>query len=61
MSRTARSIDTSIEVIKIPENLISRGAFAAVEKADYVFGCLDNDGARFVLNDVTTDLLAEGE
>jgi molybdopterin/thiamine biosynthesis adenylyltransferase len=53
-SRMVRNIDSSIEVCKIPDGLISVDAFSAVRKADYVFGCLDNDGPRFVLNDVAT-------
>jgi molybdopterin/thiamine biosynthesis adenylyltransferase len=53
-SRMMRSIDPSIDVFEVPHSLMSSGAFSAVRKADYVFGCLDNDGPRFVLNDVTT-------
>ena len=37
---------------KIPERLESKAAFAAIENSDFVFGCLDCDGARFVLNEV---------
>jgi molybdopterin-synthase adenylyltransferase len=52
--RLALSIDPSIKVVAIPNSLISAGAFSAVRNADYVFGCLDSDGPRFVLNDVST-------
>jgi molybdopterin/thiamine biosynthesis adenylyltransferase len=53
-SRLARSIDPSIKVVTVPDGLISPGAFSAIRNADYVFGCLDSDGPRFVLNDVST-------
>jgi molybdopterin/thiamine biosynthesis adenylyltransferase len=53
-SRTARGIDPLIEIIKVPDSLMSPNAFSVVQNADYVFGCLDEDGPRFVLNDVST-------
>jgi len=39
-------------VEKIPSSLISEGAYQAVIRADYVFGCLDSEGARLVLNEL---------
>lgn len=62
--------DSSIEMID--DSIVSETAFNAVKRADSVFGCLDNDGARLVLNELTsaydvpyfdlaTDILVEGE
>jgi hypothetical protein len=51
--RTVASIDPNIQVTRIPKSLISDDAFAAVLAADYVFGCLDSEGLRLVLNELT--------
>ncbi len=51
--RTAVGIDPVIKVVKIPASLVSDAAFAAVIAADYVFGCLDSEGARLVLTELT--------
>ncbi len=51
--RTAKDIDPAIRVVKILESLVSDEAFAAVIAADYVFGCLDSEGARLVLTELT--------
>lgn len=40
-----------IKVDVIADRLESRGALEAVRATDYVFGCLDQDGARFILNE----------
>lgn len=50
--RTINAIDPAIHVEKIPDSVISERAFAAVIAADYVFGCLDSEGARLVLNEL---------
>jgi len=50
--RTIKAIDPQIRVDKIPASLISDDAFAAVMAADYVFGCLDSEGLRLVLNEL---------
>lgn len=50
--RTVKAIDPDIHVEKIPESLVSEAAFAAVIGADYVFGCLDSEGLRLVLNEL---------
>jgi molybdopterin/thiamine biosynthesis adenylyltransferase len=49
-ARLAKEIDPSIKTDPIPENLLSRRAFEAVRRADWVFGCFDHDGPRAVLN-----------
>jgi molybdopterin/thiamine biosynthesis adenylyltransferase len=47
-------IDPSIAVTKVEDSLFSEEAFAAVRAAGYVFGCLDDDGPRLVLNELCT-------
>ncbi len=50
--RLVEAIDPSIETVPIQKDLISREGFEAVRKADYVFGCIDNDGPRLVLTEL---------
>lgn len=50
--RTAKLIDPGIQVTKVADSLVSDDGFAAVTAADYVFGCLDSEGARLVLNEL---------
>jgi tRNA A37 threonylcarbamoyladenosine dehydratase len=50
--RTVKAIDGSIVVDKVFDSLVSEQGFAAVIAADYVFGCLDSEGARLVLTEV---------
>jgi hypothetical protein len=42
-------IQPGAEVHRIPKTLLSREAFNAIRGADFVFGCVDNDGVRLVL------------
>jgi molybdopterin/thiamine biosynthesis adenylyltransferase len=50
--RLAKEIDPGIQVDKIPQSLRSEPAFEAVINVEYVFGCLDNEGARLILNEL---------
>jgi len=50
--RTATLIDPGVHVDKVPDSLVSEDAFADVIGSDYVFGCLDSEGARLVLNEL---------
>jgi hypothetical protein len=50
--RLILSVDSDIRIAKIPETLVSEPAFRAVIEADYVFGCLDSEGARLVLTEL---------
>lgn len=52
-ARLIESIDPTISVLTICDSIVSKPAFHAIKKADYVFGCLDDDGARFVLNEIS--------
>lgn len=69
--RLAKEINPDICVAPIRRSLVSHEAFEAVIKADYVFGCLDNEGTRLVLNaicaaysrpyfDMASDILPDG-
>jgi molybdopterin/thiamine biosynthesis adenylyltransferase len=50
--RLAGLIDPSTEVVAVNEGLLSATALAALRASDYAFGCFDDDGARFVLNEM---------
>jgi len=53
-ARICREVDPAIKVTKIQNVLASESAFKAIIGAGYVFGCLDNDGARLILNELCT-------
>ena len=68
--RTAKAIDSSIEIEKVFDSFVSERGFDALIDADYVFGCLDSEGARLLLTelcaayakpyvDVSSDILAD--
>lgn len=50
--RLVTSIDPSIQVQKVFDSLVSEAAFEAIIAADYVFGCLDNEGSRLILTEL---------
>lgn len=50
--RTIKKIDRSLVVEKVLDSLVSERGFAAVIHADYVFGCIDSEGARLVLTEL---------
>lgn len=45
-------IQPSARIQRIPRSCISAEGFAAIRRADVVFGCVDRDGARLILNEV---------
>lgn len=49
--RHVNLIDPEIEVAAIDDDILSPTALEALKKADFVFGCVDDDGARFFLNE----------
>ena len=51
--RVATGIDPDISIKLIRDRLESREAFEAVIRADIVIGCLDSDGPRAVLNELS--------
>jgi molybdopterin/thiamine biosynthesis adenylyltransferase len=52
--RLVQSIDPTTAVEAICDNLLSGSAFGAVRRSSHIFGCVDADGPRFVLNDIAT-------
>jgi hypothetical protein len=49
--RAISAIDPSVEVTPIRKSIRSREAFDALRAAHSIFGCVDNDGARLILNE----------
>jgi molybdopterin/thiamine biosynthesis adenylyltransferase len=50
--RMIRSIAPDAQVRVVPKKLQSIEALDALKSVDVLFGCLDNDGARLVLNEL---------
>jgi hypothetical protein len=51
-ARLVEQTNPDISVVRIPNSLLSERAFEAIIASDYVFGCLDREGARLILNEV---------
>ncbi len=51
--RVANGIDPGVNIKLIKNKLESREAFDAIKRADIVVGCLDSDGARTILNELS--------
>lgn len=49
--RLVKAINPEIVVEKIQATVLSEEALRRVQAVDYVFGCVDNDGARLVLTE----------
>ena len=50
--RHVHLIDPAIATMSIKDDILSVAAIRAIKAADYVFGCVDDDGVRFFLNEV---------
>ena len=50
--RLAGEVNPDVRVVTIAECLRSQSAFDSIIGSDYVFGCLDNDGSRLILNEL---------
>lgn len=50
-ARIVSEIDPTIRVQELPSSFVTEEGFASLQSSDYVFGCLDHDGARYVLNE----------
>ena len=50
--RLAEEINPQVEVVAVSNCLRSESAFEAIIRCDYVFGCLDSDGPRLILNEL---------
>ncbi|MCF8332072.1 MAG: ThiF family adenylyltransferase [Bacteroidales bacterium] len=51
VERNILSVNPDIQVAKIKESLINERGFEALKKSTAVFGCVDNEAARHVLNE----------
>lgn len=71
MKEYAENINEDCSVIPVKNNLRSVPAFNAIKSAGFVFSCVDNDGARLVVNelclayelpflDVASDIIGDG-
>jgi molybdopterin/thiamine biosynthesis adenylyltransferase len=47
--RMMKQVQKDVIVNTVPKDLRSKGAFQSLESCDFVFGCVDHDGPRFVL------------
>jgi molybdopterin/thiamine biosynthesis adenylyltransferase len=52
VDRLIREINPDVQSMPLRANLVSHEAFAAVRGADWIFGCLDDDGPRAILNEL---------
>jgi molybdopterin/thiamine biosynthesis adenylyltransferase len=50
--RLIKLIDPTIEVDAVLEGFVTEAGFHVIRRADVVFGCLDNEGARLILTEV---------
>lgn len=50
--RIIRAVEPEAKVDPIFDSLVSDRAFAAIASIDWIFGCLDSEGARLVLNEL---------
>lgn len=50
--RLINTIDPSIKVEIVSNELRTEEAFSKIKKSNYVFGCVDNDGSRLVLTEL---------
>lgn len=51
VERLIRSVSPHAEVVPVDASFVSPAGFDALGRAEIVFGCLDNDGSRLVLNE----------
>ena len=49
--RLIKSIDPEIAVAKVDEGFISDRGFEAIKHGEFVFGCVDSEGARLILTE----------
>lgn len=52
VERNIKNISPTTTVIKVPQPLISNEGFEAIKTSLFAFGCVDNDGARLVQNEL---------
>jgi hypothetical protein len=50
--RTVRQVSADVDARNVQETFISDEGFAQLQRADFVFGCVDNDASRLILNEL---------
>ena len=53
-SRLAQEINPDVRVVAVPGELASHEAFQAIIDSDYLFGCVDNEGSRLILTELSS-------
>lgn len=51
--RLAQETNPDIQLITVPQALTSCEAFQAIIDSDYLFGCVDNEGSRLILTELS--------
>ncbi len=51
-ARMIGEINPEVNVVPLQQDLINEESFSLIKAADWVFGCFDDDGPRFVLNEL---------
>ena len=51
-ARLIRETNPAVRVVPIQRGLVAAEAFNAVKEVDWVIGCFDEDGPRFILNEL---------
>jgi molybdopterin/thiamine biosynthesis adenylyltransferase len=50
--RIILSVNPDAKITKLRESVISENAFDYIKSCGYLFGCFDNDGPRFIMNEL---------
>lgn len=50
--RMAKSINHNIIITPIAKSFVSQEAFEFIKSSTHIFGCVDSEGARFILNEL---------
>ena len=52
--RLAQETNPDVNLVAVPHELASHEAFQAIIDSDYVFGCVDNEGSRLILTELSS-------
>lgn len=50
--RTVKQVSPDVDVCNVQESFINEEGFTQLQRADFIFGCLDNDASRLILNEL---------
>ena len=51
--RLAQETNPDVQLVAIPQTLTSHEAFQSIIDSDYLFGCVDNEGSRLILTELS--------